>query len=177
MMLAPILHLLTSRRPLAIGGVVIAIVVDAVDGVVRRRLKPHVGKEVRERMLPSVAHTDSSAAVVSVGVVLLVVAAITHVLPSDVLGRVGFSTASTSGPTVAVGGEALQGLFEAKATATCGSPISKAAAYNNDSVAAYASTFIGRDGSVAALFGPMTRGDGEPSKNRANSNRDGCSHG
>jgi hypothetical protein len=38
--------LFNARRPTAIAGFVIAVVVDAVDGVLRRRTPSHVGEEI-----------------------------------------------------------------------------------------------------------------------------------
>src|SRR6188474_1581748 len=71
--------------PSAVPGLVVAVAVNAVEGVRRRWSRPHVGEEVDEQR-PSLAHLDSAPAVVSVGVESLVAAPRFHYAPDAVLG-------------------------------------------------------------------------------------------
>jgi len=61
-----IARLLTLCRPAAIRRFVVAVIVDAVQRVANRRLRPHVGKEGVKTASPAIAHADTTPAVVRI---------------------------------------------------------------------------------------------------------------
>lgn len=77
--------LLALRDPLAILRGIVAVRIDAFDGVASR-LHAHVGQEILKGMSPPVAHRDAPPAVVGVGVNVLVDTARDHGFP-DSVGR------------------------------------------------------------------------------------------
>ena len=78
-----------SRRPLAILLAVVAVIVNAINLVMRGRSLAHVLKECRKAVQPAVAHANSPAAVVAVGLLVLVVASPLNAAPHFVLWRFG----------------------------------------------------------------------------------------
>lgn len=84
----PVVDLLGHRRPTAVARLVVAVVVDTVDRHTGWALA-HVGEEVHEACLPgpSVAYSDTSAAIVFVGRGALVPATRVHVEPTVVRRR------------------------------------------------------------------------------------------
>jgi len=75
-------RLLFSGGPAAVPRFVVPIIVRvAVDGVVGRRLTPHVRQEVLEGVNPSFAHGDAASTVDPVSVVVGVLAAVEHQSP------------------------------------------------------------------------------------------------
>lgn len=62
--IAAIVPLLKAGRPSAIAGLIMSVVVDAINGVLARRSVPHVCKESVERISPSGAHSNTAPAVV-----------------------------------------------------------------------------------------------------------------
>jgi len=88
-------RLLGFCRPAAILLAVVAIVVDAVDGVFRGRPSPHVCKESLEVIDPFVAYNDPPAAVVWKGWAALTVASVFHPMPDSVFRtRTAFITST-----------------------------------------------------------------------------------
>jgi len=82
---APICRLLLRSGPPTVAGLVVAVAVDAVNGVARPRLRAHVGVEVFEGR-PSVADRDSSGAVVLVAHMRGLGATAMHLGPGAVFG-------------------------------------------------------------------------------------------
>lgn len=85
-------HRLVSRLfyagcPSAVARLVAAIVVDSVDGVLRRWFRAHVFKERRKAVSPSVAHGYPPSSVETKLVVSWVVATADHLRPRRVLRR------------------------------------------------------------------------------------------
>lgn len=77
---ATVSRLLGVRRPSAVFGTVRAVVVNSVEGVFRRRARPHVSVEVLEG-LPALTYYDPTSAVVGPSRVVAVSAATTHPHP------------------------------------------------------------------------------------------------
>lgn len=73
--------LCNSRGPFAVFGRVVAIVVDSFNRMFGRRSRPHVGVKSLERLIPSVANLDSSAAVAFPILTVAVAAPGTHPTP------------------------------------------------------------------------------------------------
>jgi hypothetical protein len=59
--------LLERRRPTAVAWFIVAAAIDAIDRVLRRRARSHVGEEVVERLQPAGADSDATCAVRLVG--------------------------------------------------------------------------------------------------------------
>lgn len=77
--------LLGSTRPSAIARFVPLVVVDSVDGHFVAKRRPHVGEEVRKRLVPSFADSNASRAIVFVRSMFRVFAAHAQSLPAGVL--------------------------------------------------------------------------------------------
>lgn len=75
----------SALRTLRLPAPVTAVVVDAVDTVGRGRLGSHVGEEVRERIAPAGAHSDSPTSIVRISLALLVATSGANALPTPVL--------------------------------------------------------------------------------------------
>ena len=86
MILPSVSSLNVSRRPNAILGAVIAIVVFAFNGVLCAGSRPHVGDEVLKAMQPALADRNSTVAV-EMPLAASPFASPDHVLPDVVLGR------------------------------------------------------------------------------------------
>jgi hypothetical protein len=86
-----ILHLFGMRCPSAILRGVWSVVVDSVDGVLRRWAATHVGEKIAERMSPSSTNSDATSAVISEITSLGIFAAFDHVTPASMF----WSLAST----------------------------------------------------------------------------------
>jgi len=82
-----VLSLLLVRRPLAILRRIPSVVVDAVNAVLQRWPRPHVGHEGRERTPPLGADGNAPTAIPFVEVSVGVLASSNHVLPHSVLWR------------------------------------------------------------------------------------------
>ena len=89
-LLPPLINsLLVACGPSAVARLVVAVVVDAIQGMRLRRFTPHIVKEVLEGAprirVPSVADRDPAPAIVRVTDVLRVVTALSHRKPCDIL--------------------------------------------------------------------------------------------
>src|SRR5258708_12147525 len=84
---APVEGLLRLRGPAAVAGFVVAVVLDAVDRVLRRRSRPHVRVERRVVVEPTIAHQDAAASVVLVALVVRIEAAFLHRTPDCIFRR------------------------------------------------------------------------------------------
>jgi len=93
---APIVGLFFSRGPSAVARLVVAVIVDALDRMLRRGAWPHVSEELRKILSPTVGHGDPSATVAMVIRVILFVATTLGVEPRLILGGAGASV----GPSV-----------------------------------------------------------------------------
>ncbi len=71
-------------RPSAVIGLIITVIVNAINAVVGRRLWSHVGQEVEERILPPLAHRNPTPSIKMVLGVSRVVAALPHGPPARV---------------------------------------------------------------------------------------------
>lgn len=91
-----VLALFLHRGPTAIDRFVVAIVVDALNRVLQRRARTHVGKEARERLAPRCADFDSAASVTVVVGTRGVLASHDHVLPDTILGRLAHAVRARS---------------------------------------------------------------------------------
>jgi len=76
----------TPKHPSAIGWFVIAIVIDAVDRMLRRWSLTHIGKECRVGVAPSLANTDAAPAPETVAFGSRIRAALDHLGPAIVFG-------------------------------------------------------------------------------------------
>ncbi len=66
---------------------VMAVIVDAVQGMLRRGAVPHVGVKLSERSTPTRTHANPAAPVIRKAVVLRVFAPLDHVRPRPIFGR------------------------------------------------------------------------------------------
>src|SRR3990167_79636 len=82
-----VLVLLASSGPFAVLRRVGAIVVDAIQRVLGRRLTAHISQEVLERVHPAVADDNTSASIVGERGVLRVIATLLHGTPGVVFHR------------------------------------------------------------------------------------------
>lgn len=87
-------HLLPMRSPSAVARLIVSVIVNSVERVIRSRLLTHVFKECCEGILPAIAHGDAATSVMFVGLLRWVKASIfgTHpatelaAFPQSVLG-------------------------------------------------------------------------------------------
>jgi hypothetical protein len=77
--------LFAPGSPAAISRLIVAIIVDAIDGMLRGRLAPHIGNEILVTIAPAITNCDAPATVVLKILVPLVVAAGPHVFPTAIL--------------------------------------------------------------------------------------------
>lgn len=83
---AAVVGLRFPRSPFAVAGLVIAVVVKALNRH-SFRTRPHVGVEVLERVTPTIANGDSTRPVTKIGVAVLVVASLKQRAIDAILGR------------------------------------------------------------------------------------------
>ena len=83
--------LFDRRRPAAVARLVVAVVVDAIKLVLRRRFRPHVCKKVSEagKPEPPIANLDAASPVAVVAIVAPIETAATHGRPRLVLAGAG----------------------------------------------------------------------------------------
>ena len=98
--------LLFGRGPSTIIRAVTLFVVDAVKRVFGRWARSHIGKEILERVQPSLTHGDTSASVLLERLLSRACAAVNHVCPCSILWRVRH----------AVGGRAFHQLLASNAS-------------------------------------------------------------
>ncbi len=109
--LARVARLLAPCRPSAVCRFVIAVVVDAVNRMIRRRSMSHVGQECLERLAPSVAHANAASAVIAPFVGSGIHASFADTKPHVELGSAGVSVTgggNRSGAWQALRGFAMQ---------------------------------------------------------------------
>jgi len=82
-----IARLLLSCRPSTIARLIVALVVDAVEGMFGRRARAQIGVEIRKRFAPASAYVDAASAVSVPPIQERVAASASHLLPRFVLGR------------------------------------------------------------------------------------------
>ncbi len=76
--------LLFRRRPAAIARLIIAVVIDSVNGMLGRWARPHVGRECLETHSPSLAHRNAASSVVLKICEPAIAASVDHVRPNVV---------------------------------------------------------------------------------------------
>ena len=86
--------LLRWRRPADITRLVVAVAVDAVDGVRGRRLRPHVGKKRLELIAPSFAHGDATSTIASKVLIFWIRTACAHRVPLSIFRRTAHAVRS-----------------------------------------------------------------------------------
>lgn len=84
----PVLDL-PSKRPLAICGFVVSVVIQAFNRMLCRWAWPHIVIKHLKRISPSLADFNSSAAIVMVSAVVFILAATNHVTPDTVFRTFG----------------------------------------------------------------------------------------
>ncbi len=99
-----VLSLFQFCSPAAISRLVIAVIVNAINCCFRKRLRPHVLKEVNKRIEPSLTNSYSSTAIDFVVGSLWVVAPPLHFLPGRVLARLAHSVSVSAMATARLGG-------------------------------------------------------------------------
>lgn len=101
---ALVVALLKRRGPAAVGWLVVAVVLAALDGVLGRRARPHVRQERREAVPPSLAHVNATPSISTIEAITWISAAHLHGNPDQVFGcvrqAVGFSWHGLSFPQV-----------------------------------------------------------------------------
>ncbi len=91
--------LLLWGGPAAVARFVITVVVNAVNGMFRRRLWPHVSKEIDEGLQPAVAHYNIAPTIPVVAAITRVAASFTHSCPRIPFRRPRHSVAGTCAPS------------------------------------------------------------------------------
>jgi hypothetical protein len=81
---ATVERLLASGRPATVARFVVSVIVDAVNGVVGGRTRPHISQERGEVIAPAVAHGDASPAVIRPALDVRVVTAVLEADPGRV---------------------------------------------------------------------------------------------
>lgn len=124
MIVASILHLLETRRPVAIARFIIAAVVLAVDAVVFRWTRPHVGEERLEGLSPPCAHNYAASSVVFVCTMSHAFAPLNNCGPNPILRSVKAVDAVSVCPTSvsdrdAADASAVRGIAAFKMVAAC----------------------------------------------------------
>ena len=79
--MAAVSALLNSGRPSAIAGLIVAIVVDAVNGMLGRRARRHVIQK-RFKVFPSLADLDAAPAIARIAISVWVPAPLDHAKPN-----------------------------------------------------------------------------------------------
>src|SRR5688500_17876080 len=90
--------LFQPRRPAHVARLVVAVVIDAIERVLRRRSRSDMGEEGGEARAPFVANANSATAVVLPEGTLLVFAAIDRLVPGAVLRRHGLAATKQAVP-------------------------------------------------------------------------------
>ena len=97
---ASVMALRERISPAAVAGFIVPVDIDAIDGIARERFWPHVVHEGRKGVLPFIAHTDASRAVVLVAMILWIGTTLSHIAPREIFGgqmsTVGMAVASRS---------------------------------------------------------------------------------
>ncbi len=88
--------LLVASNPTAVVRFIVSVVVDTIYLIFRRRSRPHVRKEVYERLPPAITNINSTPAVVSVLGVVRVIAPVEQVIPTGVFRRPVFISTATA---------------------------------------------------------------------------------
>ena len=91
-----VVRLLPLRRPPNVSGLIVSVVVNAINAVLGRRFLPNVFKKRREAANPLRVYTNTSSAVVLVRLVVWVQAAVFKVFPGSIFRRA--SALSVNGP-------------------------------------------------------------------------------
>lgn len=115
---AAVQALLRTCRPAHVAGFVIPIVVDAVDRMLRRWPPPDMREKRGEGFSPFSADGNPAPAVVRESLVLRVVAAFSHALPTQVFSRDAMLPRITMDKAWRMGSDALSRQFTAKTAAT-----------------------------------------------------------
>lgn len=123
--------LFREAGPTTVSRFIASIVVDAINGVLRRWARSHVCEEVLERRQPPGAHLNAASAISLVARVVAVTAAFLHCLPDSIF----------AGPGRAVGLQALPAKVGLVAAATNRVPASQAAGDSNVGRAAIAMAY------------------------------------
>ncbi len=129
--------LLKACRPAAITWFVVAVIVDSVYGVFRRRSRTHVGIERQEVCSPCIAHGNSTASIVPIRWALGAVASCLYLCPYGVFWQRLRCAMLTP---------ALRGFFAAQTTATFTVAAAEIATSDDNDCSAVA------DASIVGLF-------------------------
>ena len=90
-------------RPAAITRLIVAVIVDAVNGMGRRGTRPHVCEEVQKAFVPSFANGDTTSTIPMPVLQFGVTAPLAHVNPCAVLGRHSASYCMASSTQASLG--------------------------------------------------------------------------
>jgi hypothetical protein len=82
-----VVELCLAGGPPTVSGLVVSVIVDAVDAVLRGGTRPHVGQEVLEVVTPALADTNTAPAVLRVSRVTRIQASASHIPPRRDLRR------------------------------------------------------------------------------------------
>ncbi len=110
--------LLQTCRPTHITGLVISVVVDAVDRMFRRRTSSDVSDKCFVGVTPLIAHSDTASAVAMEIAGLLVVAALFHVRPALILWLMASCSCVTMGQAHSLVASFGQFAMQTSATAS-----------------------------------------------------------
>src|SRR3990167_2696224 len=80
-------RLLVSRRPTAVVGLVVAIGVDAINGMGRRWLRSYICEESKKRLVPALTHSYPTPSVIGKRRRAWIAAPLFHFLPRLVFRR------------------------------------------------------------------------------------------
>jgi len=149
----PVFILLAQRGPAHITRLVIALAINSVKRVLRRRLASNMREECREVIQPFSANGDTSTAVEIPASILLVEASRFHVGPRAILGGIGSAVGKT---------RLRQQMLCVKTSATSRSAFAKTLAYCGLNATAVAAAFP--PNTAAFCFIGVAASDHQPSE-------------
>lgn len=79
--------LFPACSPSAIARLIVAVIVNALKGMLRRWLWPHVGQEILKRVAPMFANRNTTSAVAGISLVTGVEATLLHITPDLIFAR------------------------------------------------------------------------------------------
>ena len=97
--MTPVPCLLGASRPSAVLWRIWAVVVNAINGMVGRRARSHIGKEGREATAPTVADRNPTTSPASILPVSGVITTMTHAAPRSIFGGDSRFAIAAVGPT------------------------------------------------------------------------------
>jgi hypothetical protein len=117
---ASVMCLFLRRSPTAILRRIRTVIVNAVDGMMKRRLVPHIGEEILKAVAPARAHENTSRSIFSKPVVCWRVAAPSHGSPTIIFRPASAALSKITSRTVLqIVSASLAGVLDDTSTTGC----------------------------------------------------------